>query len=370
VSLLLSLVFRSVCRTTHHRIAVDALRHLRSAEAETWVDLLLVHHGELLAGCMAPDERFGDFRSHVVHVQENYWGDAPRECRRWYGRFVDGLRRRHWAEAAFAAGALSHYFSDPFMPLHTACSEEDTKVHRPLEWCINKCYGRLQHIIERDQRGYPQLETPRSNDWLEKMVLTGAELAHEHYTAVLQHFDLARALRDTMTGMDQDCQERIALCLSHAVVGVARVLERAIVEAEVEPPSVETTLSGFLAAATGPLFAASHYLAGLSERMNLEALLDEATRTGKVVNNLTASQREVRRLHAEEVLRVPLSRLDQQPAGLTGTLHGTGAAEGAYPNALICYPSPSLSDEISVAWRAARMRVKQRLGDAVQQRAA
>jgi hypothetical protein len=370
VSLLLSLVFRGVCRTTHHRIAVDAVRHLRSAEAEQWMDMLLVHHRELLAGSMAPDERFGEFRSHVIHVAENYWGDAPRECRRWYGRTVDALRGRQWAEAAFAAGALSHYFSDPFMPLHTACSEEDTKVHRALEWSIGKSYGRLQHIIERDQGGYPQLGTPRADDWLEKMVFTGAELAHEHYAAVLAHFDLARSVRDPVAGMDQECQSRIASCLAHAVVGVARVLERAIAESEVEPPHVETTLSGFLAAASGPLLAAGHYVADLSERMHMEALLDEATRTGKVLHHLTASQREVRRLHAEEVLRVPLSRLDQQAAALTGTLYGTGSSEGTYSNVLRCDWSPPVNGDNSLAWREAQMRLKQRLGAAGHKRAA
>src|SRR5262245_48686453 len=120
MSLLLSLVFRSVCRTTHQRLAIDALRHLRLAEAEQWSDLLVLHYREFLAGCDAPDTRFKDFRNHVVHVADQYWGGAPQEARRWYGRLVDALRRRQWDEAAFAAGVLSHYVSDPFLPLNTA----------------------------------------------------------------------------------------------------------------------------------------------------------------------------------------------------------------------------------------------------------
>src|SRR5207249_2961331 len=192
-----------------------------------------------LAGSQAPDERFKDFRNHVVHVEENYWGGAPQEARRWYGRLVDASRRRDWSESSFAAGVLSHYFSDPFMPLHTARSEEDTKVHRAIEWSICKSYGRLQQIIEHDQDGYPQIETPRSDDWLEKMIHVGAALAHEHYDPVLQHFDLARAVRDPLAAMDQECQNRIAQCLAHAVAGFARVMERALAEAEVEPPHSE-----------------------------------------------------------------------------------------------------------------------------------
>ena len=94
MSLLLPLVFLIVCRTTHHRLAVDALRHLRLADAERWSDLLLHHHGEYLAGCEAPDTRFKDFRNHVLHVADGPWGGEPQEARRWYSRTVDALRRR------------------------------------------------------------------------------------------------------------------------------------------------------------------------------------------------------------------------------------------------------------------------------------
>jgi hypothetical protein len=369
VSLLLSVVFRSVCRTTHHRLAVDALRHLRCAEAERWSDLILQHHGEYLAGSTAPDERFQDFANHVVHVAEGYWGGAPQEARRWYGRLVDAFRRREWAEGVFAAGVLSHYFSDPFMPLHTARSEEDTKVHRAIEWSIGQSYGRLQQIIVHDQLGYPQLETPSSDDWLERMILTGAELAHEHYSCLLQHFDLERAIRDPLAGMDQECQDRIAKCLAHAVVGLARVLERAVTEAEVEPPAVETTIQGFVVALGAPLRYVALHLRDLSERMAIEATFDEAQRTGKVVKNLPASDREVRRQHAEEVLRVPLHQLDQQPAGLTGTLYSSGEPERFYPNQLITDAVFPWDTAVSSAWREAQRRLQERRGAGLQRAA-
>ncbi len=360
MSLLLSTVFRNVCRSTHHRIAVDALRHLRGPDAERWSDLFLHHYGEYLAGSEAPDLRFKDFRNHVLHVAENAWGGAPQEARRWYGRLVDALRRREWGESAFAAGVLSHYLCDPFMPLHTARSEEDTKVHRAMEWSISKSYGRLQQIIERDQGGYPQVETPHTSDWLEKMMHIGAELAHEHYEPLLQHFDLARAVREA-GGMDQECQDRIAHCLAHAVVALARVLERALVEAEVEPPHTETTLQGFMIAASAPLRRAAHHLRDLSERMAIEAMLDEAQRTGKVIKNLSEGDREVRRAHAEEVLRLPLHQLDHQPAGLTGSLHGSGAIERLHPNRLITSPVFPSDAPVSAAWREAQRRHQERM---------
>jgi hypothetical protein len=361
VSLLLSTVFRSVCHSTHHRIAVDALRHLRGPDAERWNDLFLHHYSEYLAGSEAPDLRFKDFRNHVLHVAENGWGGAAQEARRWYGRLVDALRRREWGESAFAAGVLSHYFSDPFMPLHTARSEDDTKVHRAIECSISKSYGRLQQIIERHHGGYPQVETPRSSDWLEQMAHIGAELAHEHYEPLLQHFDLARAAREDLGGMDQECQDRIAHCLAHAVVAFARVLERALGEAEVEPSHTETTLQGFIVAVSAPLRRAAHHMQDLSERMAIDAMFDEAQRSGKVIKNLSEGDREIRRAHAEEVLRMPLHQLDHQPVGITGALHGSGAIERIHPNRLITTPVFPTDAPVSAAWRDAQRRHQERV---------
>jgi hypothetical protein len=360
MSLLLKLVFRSVCRSTHERLAVDALRHLRGPDAEWWSDLLLNHYGEYLAGASAPDERFKDFRNHVVHVADNMWGGAPQEARRWYGRLVDAARRREWAEAVFAAGALSHYFSDPFLPLNTARSEKSTKIQTALQWCIGQSYGRLQQVIEHDLGGYPQLETPRGDDWLERMISTGAELANAHFQTVLERFDLERAARDPQAGMDGQCEDCVAECLGHAVVGFARVLERAIREAEVEPPTVETTLQGFIVAATAPLRWLEKSWAEMSERMTIAGIADEAQRTGKVVRNLPEEEREIRRLYAEEVLHVSLHELDQQPADLTGTLYGSGCGERYHANHLITTPVYPRDGEISKAWREAQQRWQQR----------
>jgi hypothetical protein len=355
VSLLFSLVFRSVCRGWHQRLAGDALRFVRGPEAERWSDLFLSRHREYLAGTAAPDERFKDFRNHVLHVAEN-WGGAPAEARRWYGRAVDAIRRREWDEAIFAAGALSHYFSDPFLPLHTAQCEEQTRVHRAVDWSLDRSYGRMQQIIARDRGGYPQLEAPRTDAWLERMICTGAELAGEHYQTVLDHYDLQRAVRDPLAGMDQQCQDAIALCLSHAVVGLARVLERMQAEAEVEPPPVETTLQGFVLLLNVPFRWVWHYAGDLSEQMAIEATCDEVQRTGKVVKNLPDEEREIRRLHAEEVLRLPLHQLDHRPAGLTGTLYGSGCQERYVPNRFITAPVLSMPGETSLAWREAQLR--------------
>ncbi len=338
MSLLFQVVFATACRGTHERLALDALRHLRGPDSERWTDLVLHYHGAYRAGAVAPDRQFKDFQNHVLHVGEENWGGAIAAARRWYGQTVDALRRQSWSEAVYAAGVLSHYFSDPAMPLHTAQSEGEAAVHRAVEWSVARAYGELQHILDFDLGGYPRIEAPRSAEWLTQLMLQHAELAREHYQSILDHYDLAAAVKDPQAGMDQECKDRLALCLGCAIVGLARVLERAFAESAAEPPPVEITLQGFFAALAIP----GRWLVGglydMHERLVVEAIYDEVQRTGKVLQNLPEDDRTVRQMHAEEVLKVRLVELDARPASPTGTLHGQGKPARSNPNRLITAP--------------------------------
>ncbi len=338
MSLLFQLVFTSKCRNTHHRLAMDALRHLRGADAEQWTDLLLHFHGVYLAGSKAPDDQFKDFTNHVLHVGDQEWGGAIGAARRWYATTVDALRRESWSDAAYAAGVLSHYFSDPFMPLHTGQSSAEPAVHRALEWSIAKSYGQLQHILQYDQGGYPHVIVPRREDWLAHMIRQGSREANAHYQALIEHYNVAAGARDPLAGMDQECKDRVARCLGSAVVGLARVLERAFAEAAVEPPRVENTLAGFFAALTTPIRWVTNQMHDLHERLLVEAIYDEYQRTGKVQENLPEDERVVRQWYAEEVLKVPLAQLDAEETLVPGQKHGTGVAERPVIDRLIAAP--------------------------------
>lgn len=359
VSLLLEVVFRTVCQTTHQRLAVDALRHLRLEAADRWVDLLLVHAAEFLAGCEAPDRRFGDYLGHVWFVPGPALGQAPAHACLWYDRTVDALRREQWAEAAFAAGALSHYVTDPFFPLNTARTEESSVIQQPLEWAVAAGYGRLQHILEYDLGGYPHVEVPSRPTWLPQLVQTGAVLASAHFAPLIDHFDMARAARDPLAGLDQEMEDRLAICLGHAVVGYARVLERALEEADVLPPAVDTTWSGFGQVLLVPLRQAARVLRWYRGQLEVAALEDELRRTGRVVANLTPEVREIRRLHAEQVLHVSLYELDRRPLAPIGSLHGSGAKMRWHPNRLLTRRLPQVTQELSPLWREACHTLRQ-----------
>ena len=151
---------------------------------------------------------------------------------------------------------LSHYFSDPFMPLHTGQSEDrDARSTGRWNGASAKSYGACSRSSSCDLGGYPQLEAPPREDWLEQMIVTGARAQPtstiEPVLAPLRPGP--RRPKNPLAGMDQECKHRIAECLAHAVVGFARVLEKALAEAEVEPPLSRTTLLGFLAVLAAPL---------------------------------------------------------------------------------------------------------------------
>jgi hypothetical protein len=322
MSLLFKVIMAARCSSTHHKLAIDALRHLRGHDAERWRNLFLKYHEAYLKGSKAPDKTFRDFKNHVIHVRENYWGGAVQAASQWFGRTVDALRRRDWEQAVFAAGVLSHYYTDPIQPFHTGQTEEEGSIHRAAEWSIAKSYEELREILEHDLGGYPKVEVPGGDDWLAAMVRQGAEKSNPHYQAIIDHYDLDQGVKNPPLGLDQELRQRIAGLMGYAAVGLARILEGAFQDARVAPPITLVTLHGFLAALKIPIFWVSRKLADRRERAVVEMIYEEVRRTGKAVVLLPDDDRAVRRMHAEEVLNVSIETLNARKARRTGTQHG------------------------------------------------
>jgi hypothetical protein len=200
-------------------------------------------------------------------------------------------------------------------------------VHRALEWSVCKSYGELQNILDQDQGGYPRWECPTGADWLAQTIRRAAEIANEHYETCIDHYDLAEGTRNPLRGLDQTLKDCLAQCLGYAVVGLARIIERLVDEAQAVPPFVDVTLQGIVAAAKMPYRVLAKQFEDVREREALRLIYDEFERTGKVVQNLPPDDAEVRRQHAEEVLRTSLTKLNAQPIRPPGQAHGQGAAK-------------------------------------------
>jgi predicted flap endonuclease-1-like 5' DNA nuclease len=325
MSLLYAVVFASRCRSNHHRLAIDALRHLRSQHAERWRDLLLSQHVEYLRGAKAPDEEFKDFKNHVLHVREKEWGGAIEACNEWYRRTVRALAAKDWKQAAWCAGVLSHYFVDPIQPFHTHQTEEENVIHRAVEWSFSKSYKTFQQILEADFGGYPNIEVPQGEKWLADMVRAGAKAANAHYELVIDHYDFAKGVKDPPAGLDQELKDTIAKLVGHAAVGFSRVLDRAFEEAAVKPPKVADGLQALFLTLDMPIQSVLKAMDDAAARREVAAQYEEFVRTGKVRSTLGEDDKVVRELHAIEVLKTPLSSLDAKWPREIGAKAGEGA---------------------------------------------
>lgn len=324
MSILWRVIFFSRCTSTHHKLALDALRFVRGPHADLWANLLLSNHEQYLKGSKAPDNDFKDFKNHVLHVTDGFWGGATTAARQWYQKTVTALSQGDWPEASYNAGVLSHYFTDPFQPFHTGQTEAEGKVHRAAEWSICKSYEDLQSILEHDLGGFPEYELTARPDWLEEAIRQGAITAHESYDVCVEHYDLNRGIKDPPSGLDQEMKDRLARLIGLASVGFARVLERAFEESAASPPDVAVSLHVLLAGLKMPLNWVRKKFTDLHERAVIEAIYLEIQDKGKVVEALPEDERTVRKLYAQEVLKVPVRQLDAEPVRATGTQYGTG----------------------------------------------
>ncbi len=325
-STLFNVLFAWKCSSTHHKLALDALNHIRGPAADNWRNLCLKNVETYLDGSKAPDNKFKDFKNHVLHVRDNYWGGAIVATQKWYDATVEALRAKKWSDAIYAAGVLSHYYTDPIQPYHTGQCEAEGVVHRAAEWSIACAYRDLTDILEADLGGWPEVTVPNGTDWLPKMVKAGADLANPHYEACIEHYDIKQGVKNPPAGLDQEMKDRIAKLIGHAVVGYARIMERALADAEASPPATSITLLGIMSQLTIPIFWVTKKLKDAKERAIVEATFKEFQATGKVVDALTEDDYTIRAIHAEEVLKQPLEQLDEQPAPTSmGVAHGTGA---------------------------------------------
>lgn len=76
MNLLFRVLYAQKCTSTHHMLAMDALRYLRVEQSDEWTRLFLSDIQLFIDGAKAPDKKFKDFRNHVLHVSDNFWGGA------------------------------------------------------------------------------------------------------------------------------------------------------------------------------------------------------------------------------------------------------------------------------------------------------
>ena len=299
-------------------MAINALLHLRGDGAEKWRNLFLRYYELYLLGSKDPDTKFKDFRNHVLHVSDNFWGGAVAQAEKWYQETVTDLKAANWKGAVYSAGVLSHYFMDPLMPLHTGQTEEEGVIHRACEWSINKSYDQLCELLLKGE-GYPEFELPKSEDWLKRTVTAGASLSHQHYQTFIDHYNIEVGIKNPPEGLDDELKQIAAKLIGFASVGFARILERAFDEAGQEPITAKTSLLGYLSALTIPLNWVLRKITNVSDKKAVAKVYSEFKSKGKVIDALSLDEKTVRKAHAEEILKIDLAELDKQSIGPVGS---------------------------------------------------
>lgn len=277
-------------RATHQRFAIDALSLVQTEAGKRLSAWLLRYYRRYLQGAVDPDIRIRDFQNQVVHVGDGYWGGAPRVAHGWYNRLQRYLRQRRFADAAHAAGVLSHYFTDPIQPLNTAYSPDEELIHLPLEWSVQRDYQAIYHQWRSDDlRIVFQLSDEPG--WLGSAMLHAAKYAHQRYETLVQSYDLDAAVDDPPAGLTAQSRECLAEVFGLAITGWARVIERAASDVEAittRLPPAQRYLPFLSAVASVPAAYWTNRVEAKTEDRQIRELAAEYRRKGKLQEHLPA----------------------------------------------------------------------------------
>ena len=276
------------CRSTHHFFAIDALERIGTERGKRLAELLLKNYARYLKGSKDPDDTFKDFQNHVIHVSQNNWGGAARQCQQWYDKSMQLLRSAQWSEAAYACGVLSHYFTDPIMPLHTGQTERESVVHRPMEWSICKAYEEIYALCQFG-RAPKQIKLSNDSDWVSQAVLQGAAVAHGHYTRLIEIYNLARGVVDPPRGLTKEAREILAELFDLAIGGWASILMRMASQMESIPPDCSLTLATVIAGIDMPRATLLRKFTDAAQQQEVKRIFDEFTETAK--SSITCRQK-------------------------------------------------------------------------------
>ena len=289
VSTLISILRAVHCRSTHHFFAIDALDRIDTPNGRRLASVLLANYQEYLNGAKDPDTKFKDFQNHVIHVNDNNWGGAPKACETWLARVIEKMHNSDWIGAAYSIGVLSHYFTDPLMPLHTAQHPSEAVVHRPLEWSVCKSYD----WIFRRCTNQVSIPIEGGPGWMSKAVLAGAAIAHKHYLPLIEYYDLNKGVKDPPAGLDSRSRVILSEIFDYTLTGWARILDRIAALAVVEIPICPLTFTTVMATVNVPAAWVVGRFTDAAEQRAVKAIFDEYQATGRVVKNLPAEIRTV-----------------------------------------------------------------------------
>ena len=293
MSLLYRILYAAHANGTHHKLALQGVRLMGGSNAEQWRSLFLSQAEGLLEGSKAPDKVFKDFQNHCLHVADDPtkdWGGACQAAENWYRDLVQALACGDWSDAAYSAGVLSHYYTDPLMPFHTGSSDAEAVIHRAAEWSVNKSFETLWAAA-------PTVSLPPyevRDGWVSALVRDGACASHAHYQTLIDDYDFDVGAKEPEKGFGPKANKALSALLAQAAAGFARLLERACAESGANAPEVSMTVAAAIAGLKIPVKWVTNKIEDASDRAEVLRIYAELQKTGALERNLPEESREVR----------------------------------------------------------------------------
>ena len=204
----------------------------------------------------------------------------------------------------YSAGVLSHYYTDPIMPFHTAQSEAESAIHRAVEWTINKSYNKLKKRAEKDYKLLMVVPPEETIDFAANMVREGATVSNKYYSHLIAHYNFDRGVVKPEEGYNELGHVVLAELIQYAARGFALVLDQAIRASGKKAPDVSITAETFMAGLKIPVKWVTRKMDDAADKRLVEAMYDELQGTGKVEETLPEDDRVIKALHRSEVLGI------------------------------------------------------------------
>jgi hypothetical protein len=177
---------------THMFMVSEVMNHVSD---ESWAEVIDYYAPEVLAGCTTPDQAWQDWDNHLYYPETGEY-TAPQAAQRWFNFARDNFTEGDWENGFFAYGVMTHYFSDPCIPVHT---DSNWPGHAGYEKDINENLDELS------------LETPMEVliDNVSQFVIDCATYSHQYYDTITEYYDdendRAIATTPTLKTLTEDC---------------------------------------------------------------------------------------------------------------------------------------------------------------------
>ncbi|XZE18733.1 DUF4332 domain-containing protein [Pirellulaceae bacterium SH449] len=289
MQLIVAVLRAAHCKSVHHYFALDALEEVRTESGRQLCRMLLAHFSDYLTGAKDPDTAFKDFQNHCLHVQDKFWGGAAKAAAKWYSESLEHLKAGRWRDAAYSIGVLSHYFTDPWMPLHTGQAPKESIVHRPMEWSICCAYDEILDLALSDP-SLPSFELPETDNWLKDSIHSAALLSNRYYDALIDAYDMTEARVQPKVALDLSSRRMLAQLFTWAISGWAAIIDRLAFESPTKVPSFSLTWPTLLATVKVPVARITKTISDAQQKREVEAILQEYLSTGSVKRSLPEEQ--------------------------------------------------------------------------------